>query len=160
MLGGELSTAADRCPVEDWKCRLSPEHVVDFCGLVDDLVHRDKAERYLAPIDDWAVATTGGAYRHTGQSRFRDRSRPHSLAAKLCEQGRNCVSCHIKNLGIAPHLFGYGFDARLAVRELSHYPILAFTPQRRRRLPARGGGVDLPRRTRLQLRVLPSLGLR
>ncbi len=120
MLGCNPAAAADSRAVKDREIHLAAEHVMDLGGLVDDLVHRDKAERHLPPIDDRAKAATGGADRHAGQCRFGDRRRPDPFGAELAEQRRQRVGRHVKDLGIAPHLFGDRLDRGLVIAQLSH----------------------------------------
>src|SRR6266851_5045544 len=98
---------------------------VDLRGLIDDLIHRDKAERHLPPVDNRAEAAAGSTNRHAGQRRFGDRRRSDALGAKLAEQRRKRVGRHVEDLGIAPHLLGDGFDRGFVVRQLSHRLLLA-----------------------------------
>ena len=88
MLRRDLAAAPDGRPIEDREGHLAAEHVVDLRGLIDDLVHRDKAERHLPPVDDRAEAAAGRADRHAGQRRFGDRRRPDPLGAELLQQRR------------------------------------------------------------------------
>src|SRR4051794_5995792 len=97
---------------------------MDLGGLIDDLIHRDEAERHLPPVDDRAEAGAGGADRHAGQRRFGNRGRPDPLVTELLEQWRQRIGGHVEDLGIAPHLLGDGLERGLAICELSHRLIL------------------------------------
>ena len=115
VLRRELRAAADGRPEEDRERRLAAEHVVDLRGLIDDLVHRDKAR------------TSPAASRRSGGSR--EPAAPIAmpviaasaigvalirLSAELLEQRRDRVGRHVEDLGIAPHLLGDGLDAAWA----------------------------------------------
>ena len=41
------------------------------------------------------------------------------------EMRRNRVGRHVEDLGIAPHLFGDGFERGLVIRHFFHHPVLA-----------------------------------
>jgi hypothetical protein len=97
---------------------------VDLRGLIDDLVHRDKAKRHLPPVDDRAEAGARSTNRHAGQRRFGNWRRADPLGAELPEQRRNGVGRHVEDLGIAPHLLGDRFERGLVVRQLSHRLLL------------------------------------
>ena len=85
MLRSDQAAAADGRPKQDREGHLAAEHVVDLGGLIDDLVHRDKAERHLAPVRDRTEAAAGCADRHAGKGCFGNRCRLDPLRAELVE---------------------------------------------------------------------------
>src|SRR5215471_5600329 len=81
MLRRHQLAAPDRCAEEQREGHLPTEHVMDFSGLVDDLVHRDKTKRYLAPVDDRSETAPGRSDADTGKGGLRDRRRISSATA-------------------------------------------------------------------------------
>src|SRR5215831_1978991 len=125
MLRRHQPAAPDRCAEEQREGHLPTEHVMDFSGLIDDLVHRDKTKRYLAPVDDRAETAPGRSDADAGKGGFRDRRRLDPLRPEFVKQRWQRVGRHVKDLGVAPHLLGDGFERGLVICQLSHRRLLA-----------------------------------
>ena len=98
MLRRHPAAAADRGAEQQRKIHLTAEHVMDFRGLIDDLVHRDKAERNLPPIDDRAEAAAGRADADAGKGGLGDRRRFDPGIAELSQQRADRVGGHVEDL--------------------------------------------------------------
>src|SRR5262249_49166327 len=144
MLRRHQPAAPDRCAEEQREGHLPTEHVMDFSGLIDDLVHRDKTKRYLAPVDDRAETAPGRSDADAGKGGFRDRRRLDPLRPEFVKQRWQRVGRHVKRS------WSRAASPRRRLRARPRYmSALASSsprlrPQTHRRSPARAAGTGWP----------------
>ena len=79
----ELSARAVVAAEHDRAAELSARHVEHLRGVVEDRVCSDERERPRHELDDRAQAHRGGADRHAGEARLRDRRVDDAALAEL-----------------------------------------------------------------------------
>ncbi len=60
------------CGDREWQDRLAAEHVLQLCGLIDDLVGGDQHEVHEHDVDDWPQAGDGSADAEANDRLFAD----------------------------------------------------------------------------------------
>ena len=87
MLRRQRRAAAHGGAEDDGEGLLAAEHIMDFRGLVDNLIHGDKTECDHGPIDDGAQAGPRRTYGDARKGVFGDRRGTDARLAEFLHQG-------------------------------------------------------------------------